>query len=94
MTTSLHRYDRHFEDSLDEALKQAELNGGETLRVLVKDECYIYMNISQDGIWDVDYLQGPSFDRLLCFNIDATTQTVKQLAERSYNDCQYFDRIP
>jgi hypothetical protein len=78
----------------NEALKQAEVNGGKALRDLVKNACYIYMDISQNGIWEVDYSQNQPFDRLLCFNIDANTQTVKQVAERSFNECQYFDRIP
>ncbi len=77
----------------DEALERAEQSGGESLRALVGNRCYVSISLGPGEPWRVDYIRQDSVVHLLCFDIDTQNGDIKRVAQRSNKVCEYSESI-
>ena len=78
------------EINTDQALDLAERNGGEKLRGIINNQCFVSFYIDDNSeYWGVDYDRTLA-DKLLCFDVEFRTGEINSVAQRGSYPCQYF----
>ena len=78
----------------DKALDLVEANGGEKLRPLINNDCYVYFHLSNHSKdWEIDYIKNNTLDLILCFDINYQTGQITRVAARGVEQCQYYEQV-